>query len=87
MVLNSLDNFLDGEGDGDGYNDGGLEGNELSKNVVSTEGCFACDMNKKGQPAQLSRSQVTTSGANFNNQFSMTVHSVLIGSQIIESAA
>jgi hypothetical protein len=69
MVLNSLDNFLDGEGDGDGYNDGGVEGNELSKNVVSTEGCFACDMNKKGQPAQLSRQQVTTSGKNSYSHF------------------
>lgn len=53
MVLNSLDNFLDED------EDGGSEGKELNKNVVSTEGCFACDLNKvsKGQqqPVQLTR--------------------------------
>jgi hypothetical protein len=60
MVLNSVDNFLD-DGDDSGYgNADGHEGKELSKNVVSTEGCFACDLNKspKGQqpqPVPLSR--------------------------------
>jgi hypothetical protein len=63
MVLNSVDNFLDEENDGDAFNDGN-EGNELSKNVISTEGCFACDMNKnapKGQAVQLSRQTTTSS--------------------------
>ena len=66
MVLNSVDNFLDEEGDGnDAYNDG-VEGNEFSKNVVSTEGCFACNMGKetKGQAVQLSRQFATTGQPN-----------------------
>ena len=63
MVLNSVDNFLDEESDGsDAYN----EGNELSKNVVSTEGCFACNMGKetKGPSVQLSRQFATTGQPN-----------------------
>jgi len=39
MVLNSIEGFASG-GEGEVY-----EGGEVGKNVVSTEGCFACNLN------------------------------------------
>lgn len=42
MVLNSIEGFIGS--DGDNYDDVN-EGRDVSKNIVSTEGCFACNLN------------------------------------------